>query len=438
MAAITTRDDLNSDLLNALTAKKIWAEDSLQFYFGGKDALSLDSEFASAFKDDFKGSPDAEFAYKETIKEAAASLSHVSGLNLSLTDDTDQADLVFVSGTVKDKTLEGFGQFPGTNTHNGGDSWQLGAFNSHASQLLAKAELGGGQYVNWTLFHEIGHMMGLKHTHIDGGPHNGDPLPEVGKTMDNERYSVMSYNAANPNNHYGHAVTYMALDVANLQALYGKSDYAEGNSTYRLLDAKSGPLDLGEGHMAVGRALACIWDSAGTDAISYKGADSRVMINLNSATLDTDGNGASLARVIAAVKSTDYFDLLSNSAQQDITSSWHNAGGSWSSVLMHSDKGLVGNGGGFTIAHGATIENARGGAGDDLLIGNEVENFIRGGAGKDTLIGGDGADTLRGGNGHDILIGGAGADVFVYTGGHDVIKDFNASQGDTMVGDWPV
>lgn len=340
------------------------------------------------------------------------------------------------SSHSKAADLEGLFYFPGMSHRAPGDSWQMGIFNSGLKQMVANPERGAGQYANWTIFHEIGHSMGLKHTHQEkrGLP----PLDTIGEAMDNERYSVMSYNPASNAINHGHAVSYMALDVAALQALYGAPEYASGNSKYTLLDARQAPLDLTEGHTSIGRALDCIWDSGGTDAIVYKGASSSTMINLNAATLDTSGNSASLGRVINAIKHTDYFDMLSVSVQLDITSPWHNAGGSWSQVLVQSKHGLVGNGGGYSIAHGAMIENAIGGAGGDLLIGNAGDNILRGGKGADTLIGGDGNDTLQGGAGHDVLIGGRGADIFVFSGGNDEIRDFNAAQGDTLVGDWPV
>jgi Ca2+-binding RTX toxin-like protein len=47
------------------------------------------------------------------------------------------------------------------------------------------------------------------------------------------------------------------------------------------------------------------------------------------------------------------------------------------------------------------VENATGGAGDDILIGNAGVNILTGGAGNDTLIGGAGADILDGGTGSD-------------------------------------
>ena len=440
MATVDSKPSFSNVLINSITADTIWGETNLQYFFGsGAGALALDSEFADAFGEKFNGNPDAVFAFKGIARAAYVSLSNVSALTLTETTDTSVADLVLVS-SAKDKSgdLEGFFQFPDT-THRDGDandSWQIGAFNSGMKSLTTAPEKGGGQYANWTIFHEIGHSMGLMHTHqeIDGNP----PLETVGQAMDNERYSVMSYNGASNHNNYGHAVSYMALDVAALQALYGAPEYAATDSTYSLLDAKQAKLNLTEGDTAIGRALYCIWDSGGEDTVSYGGGKAATMINLNAATLDTTGNSESLARLIVDVEGTSYFDRLANSLQLDITSEWRNAGGSWSKVLVEGNHGLVGNGGGYAIANGAEIENARGGAGGDLLIGNELGNFLFGANGRDTLLGGDGDDTLRGGNGKDILIGGDGADTFVFSEGGDVIKDFNAGEGDTLVGDWPI
>ena len=50
--------------------------------------------------------------------------------------------------------------------------------------------------------------------------------------------------------------------------------------------------------------------------------------------------------------------------------------------------------GGFTIAKGSKIENAIGGSGNDLIIGNALANSLTGGSGNDTLTGGEGADVF--------------------------------------------
>src|SRR5262249_60593671 len=55
----------------------------------------------------------------------------------------------------------------------------------------------------------------------------------------------------------------------------------------------------------------------------------------------------------------------------------------------------------------SNIENATGGQGDDILVGNDQANVLRGGPGRDILIGRAGADQLFGETDDDILIGGS-------------------------------
>jgi Ca2+-binding RTX toxin-like protein len=90
----------------------------------------------------------------------------------------------------------------------------------------------------------------------------------------------------------------------------------------------------------------------------------------------------------------------------------------------------------------ADVENAFGGAGNDVLVGSSRRNFLDGrggddeiyggasndyligGAGNDSIFGDDGNDTLTGGDGNDTLTGGAGADYLAADIGDDLI--FNA------------
>ena len=75
----------------------------------------------------------------------------------------------------------------------------------------------------------------------------------------------------------------------------------------------------------------------------------------------------------------------------------------------------------------SSIENVRGGSGDDTIIGSNGANQLEGGAGQDTITGGGGNDTIIGGIGNDHLTGSAGDDNFVFRPGfgHDTITDFN-------------
>ncbi len=88
----------------------------------------------------------------------------------------------------------------------------------------------------------------------------------------------------------------------------------------------------------------------------------------------------------------------------------------------------------------ATFDGVRfeGDDGDDLIIGNALDNFIDGDNGDDTLMGGAGNDTIRGDDGVDALWGGDGADVFFFkresdlreSRGIDTIHDF--TEGDKI------
>lgn len=84
------------------------------------------------------------------------------------------------------------------------------------------------------------------------------------------------------------------------------------------------------------------------------------------------------------------------------------------------------------IASGTVIENAVGGDGNDVLIGNAVNNTLGGGRGNDTLWGGAGGDLLRGHFGDDALNGEAGNDWLYAWQGDDVLN--GGAGSDTMSG----
>jgi Ca2+-binding RTX toxin-like protein len=97
----------------------------------------------------------------------------------------------------------------------------------------------------------------------------------------------------------------------------------------------------------------------------------------------------------------------------------------------------------LTLSAANTIENVIGGAGNDLIIGNALDNSLVGGAGNDTLIGGAGHNTLVGGAGDDVFVwnngdgsdlidGGAGNDMVVVNGS-PAADNFNLSaNGDRL------
>ena len=77
-------------------------------------------------------------------------------------------------------------------------------------------------------------------------------------------------------------------------------------------------------------------------------------------------------------------------------------------------------------------------AGNDYIVGSEMNDFIRGGAGSDQIDGLAGNDIIRGGSGGDLSSGGEGSDQFYFTTDQiddaiDIISDFNKSEDKIVV-----
>jgi serralysin len=341
------------------------------------------------------------------------------------------ADLIWAStdnaandfdGAGPEEPALGWADFPGSIYNPAvGDEQSVISINWQAYDLDINDPnvVVRGSYSFITLIHELGHALGLAHPHEGGA---GDtPFPGVGNDQDVGSFAMnqgiwttMSYvdgwrtapHGESPSWVWGWQASPMALDIAALQAMYGANmSFRTGSDTYRLPDGNG-----------VGTFYSCIWDAGGTDRI--EGAANRAnTIDLRAATLEV-GPGA---------------------------------GG-----YVSYAKGIHG---GYTIAKGAVIENAKGGGRSDLLRGNEVANTLDGladddklygrggadrlwgGSGDDTLRGGDGNDVLGGGTGKDILEGGSGADDLVFNSlnhsavgsGRDTIRGFAAGVDDIVL-----
>ena len=351
----------------------------------------------------------------------------MGNINFSQTTNVSASDLgYFAAANLDDDPAEpgvvlGAHSYPGAGTVPSGprvgDGIGLSVLNAG---LIKSTETGGGGVALSVTLHEIGHGLGLGHPQDTGG---GSTQQLSGTVLDNEKYTVMSYNFATTAATLGHAVSYMALDIAALQHLYGVDNTAHtGATTYMLRDAGAAALDTdgSGGSVSIGRAYYGIWDASGTDNISYSG-NSRALINLNDATLKStldSGADAALISLLATVGSSSAFGGLSATVQNEMMDSSRTAGGFFSQVL---DAGGNAIDGGYTIANGAVIENATGASGDDILIGNEANNTLRGNSGNDALFGGAGNDTLIGGSGDDELYGGDGNDSIRDNSGDDVV-----------------
>ena len=98
-------------------------------------------------------------------------------------------------------------------------------------------------------------------------------------------------------------------------------------------------------------------------------------------------------------------------------------------VNLATGRGFGGDAEGDTLSG---FEAARGGQGDDYLIGDSGPNGLYGGNGADTLEGGDGDDRLVGGSGANRLVGGDGDDIYVVVSADDTVVEA-AGQGNDIV-----
>lgn len=233
-------------------------------------------------------------------------------------------------------------------------SGSVGSYQTVLINLAPQATAGDDEILE-TVLHEVGHALGLSH------PGNYDLrdadtptyVDDAAYRQDTKQYSIMSYfSESNSGADHGSAlaVTPLLHDIAAIQGLYGVNTQTRtGDTTYgfnsnadRMVFHIDSPYDS---------SVFAIWDAGGTDTLDLSGYSDDAVINLNPEAFSSAG-------------------------------------------------GLRDN---IAIAQGAYIENAKGGSGNDIIIGNQLAN---------ELFGGDGNDIIDGRTGDDRMIGGLGNDTY--------------------------
>jgi len=324
------------------------------------------------------------------VMRALQEYTAITGINYVITTDVAQATFRLVTTISQEFGAYFYPQDPAY-----GDQQGIGVFNLISGGFTNPDSLEPGGFSYAVILHEFGHAHGVAHPHDTGG--GSEILLGVTASqgslgiydLNQGVYTVMSYNdgwQTHPDGTLefsqqtldsGWSATLGAFDIAVLQARYGVHAHNAGNTTYAIESQQNNAY------------YATIWDSGGTDAITYSGGRD-VHIDLLAATLDYTPTGGG---VVSFVEGTF---------------------------------------GGYTIANGVVIENASGGSGNDLLVGNSAANTLTGNNGSDSLVGREGADVLIGGNGKDDLRGGEGADSLNGGAGKDIL---NGGEGnDTLNG----
>ena len=283
-------------------------------------------------------------------------------------DETNvNADITFAYAPIPRQT-SGVTYVGADNTATGGGNFSnkyVVFFNTAyalQSQTPNVSDLSIGTWGGWVAMHEMGHVWGLLHT----------------GTTDDLRFSIMSY----PSNFASAKIplTPGMQDIKDLQLLYGTSHAQDGDTTYTF---GQGSADLGHGNVLAGviganlnKYVMTIWDRpTTTDPVTGK--------------VDTAGGIDTIDASSLATKT--YIDLRAGHFSA--------IGTDINTPLADGDNGSTDYNVG--IAKGAEIENAKGGAVDDYIRGNDLANVLEGNGGNDTLQGGVGNDTLDGGSGFD-------------------------------------
>jgi len=234
---------------------------------------------------------------------------------------------------------------------------------------------GINTYSFQTYIHEIGHALGLGHA----GPYDGsaDYGTDAIYLNDSWQITVMSYFHQDENTFvdasFAFVLTPQLADLLAVQNMYGGPVSTRAGDTTYGFNSNAGNVIFDATSFGTITSYTII-DTSGTDTMDYSGSAADQVLDLRQ----------------------DHYSSL---------------------------QGGVGN---VAIAIGTVIENAIGGSGDDILIGNSANN---------TLTGGTGADTFYASGGSDVFNGGAGTDEAIFTGASSDYSVTVNGSGNTVVTD---
>ena len=338
----------------ALTYSFPWAEGAAAYW---QSPYSLDSEPYAAVHIALNA------AQRVAAANALQTWADVAALTFTLVAESESnaGDFRIAFSSAVGSGIWGWSRYPNSYWACSADIW----INP---SIATQSDWTTTSYNSFALIHEIGHGLGLKHPGNYNASGGTTPGPYLPVELDSRSYTVMSYISSKfyffDSTHNQYFIVYpqgpMVYDIAAIQYLYGaNNNYRTGDDHYDF--DPSTPF------------YSSIWDAGGNDTVDLSNFTTNCDIDL------TPGHYSSIRYSNEGVASSMY-DGTNN----------------------------------LGIAFGVIIENATGGSGNDIIIGNTASNLLDGGPGNDRLTGGASNDTLNGGDGTDTaLFSGNFAEYFI-------------------------
>jgi serralysin len=381
-------DDPNAPDIFAIVARSRWAARDLTFSFPVDKTPYGDPEFyvfegadgviKRPLEEDFRPfTPELQ----EATRKALAMYAAVADLNFTeIAPDEGpwpHGDLRF--GMTVPPDGRAFGFAPGLSIAINGDVWLPFARPDGGGNIITVSWFPvPGNKDFFTVLHEIGHALGLRH---DSGVEPGESTAPTPSGMlpghDGWDYTIMSYNSY-PGGDESFAYTPhtpMIADVAAVQFLYGANfNHNSGDTVYKW-NFGSGETfidGVSQGEVYIPYIYLTLWDGGGEDSFDFSDFPTNVRVDLRPGEWSTPDE----SQVI--VHGTD-------EAGNPVRA----RGSIANPLLFMGDKRSL-------------IEKARGGNGDDRFIGNQANNVFTGKNGDDTFFYTGGNDTFDGGFKDDV------------------------------------
>jgi hypothetical protein len=352
MPATATYGTTGNSYIDGVLSGVKWGVGTLTFSFP-QDASFYGSSYGSGENlNNFEAFTANQQAAVRKILDAISSFSNLNFTEV-IESTTVHGDLRYAES---DSTGTAWAYYPSTSAL-GGDAWFNNSKNYYDNPIA-------GNYGYLTMMHETGHALGLKHPHDVRGSFNALPLE-----VDSLEFTVMSYRSyvgASTTSGYtngsgSYPQSFMMLDIAALQKMYGADYTTNSSDTVYSWSATTGQMlvnGVSQGATAGNKVFLTVWDGGGNDTYDFSNYAGGVKVDLSPGGWST-------------MSTTQLASLGGGQV----------ARGNVANALL------------FDGNTASLIENAIGGAGNDTLVGNQADNVLTGGAGADLLDGGAGNDT---------------------------------------------